>query len=61
MYKAIRGRKTVPSLYEEKLISEGVVSKAEVDEIRKAHFADLDKHLEESYNYVPQVIFPLRP
>ncbi|KAJ3412904.1 hypothetical protein HDV05_008768 [Chytridiales sp. JEL 0842] len=54
MYKAIRGRKSVPAIYEEKLIAEGVVTKGEVDEIRTSHFAQLDKHLEESYSYKPE-------
>ncbi|KAI9346426.1 thiamine diphosphate-binding protein [Zopfochytrium polystomum] len=53
MYKHIRGRRSVPVLYEEKLQSDGIVSKEEVSKLRDGYFAKLDEHLQASYNYKP--------
>ncbi|KAI8913998.1 thiamine diphosphate-binding protein [Powellomyces hirtus] len=55
MYKNIRGRPSVPKLYEQQLMSEGVVTdKSVIENIRKDYFEKLDKHLEASYAYKPK-------
>ncbi|KAJ3294817.1 hypothetical protein HK104_003284, partial [Borealophlyctis nickersoniae] len=57
MYQNIRTRKSVPVLYEEKLLSETTIkSKQEIDDFRTSYFAKLEKHLESSYSYKPQHI-----
>ncbi|KAI9095871.1 thiamine diphosphate-binding protein [Phlyctochytrium arcticum] len=54
MYKNIRGRKSVPRVYEEKLVAENVLAdKSELETLRTQYFDKLDKHLEESYSYQP--------
>ncbi|KAI9139185.1 thiamine diphosphate-binding protein [Paraphysoderma sedebokerense] len=48
MYQNIRSRKSVPKLYEEKLLNEQVLSsQTEVDEFRQKYYAKLDEHLSE--------------
>ncbi|KAJ3399143.1 hypothetical protein HDU80_008229 [Chytriomyces hyalinus] len=54
MYKHIRGRRSVPKLFEQKLIEEGVVSQQEIDSIRDQYSAHLDQQLESSYTYKPE-------
>ncbi|KAI9199524.1 thiamine diphosphate-binding protein [Polychytrium aggregatum] len=55
MYKNIRARKSVPILYEERLIDKGVIgSRAEVDEFRQRYFDELDADLNQSYNFQPK-------
>ncbi|KAJ3197259.1 hypothetical protein HK101_005031 [Irineochytrium annulatum] len=54
MYKTIRSRRTVPSLYEARLESEGVVSRTEIDNVRTSYFSDLEKNLEDSYSFTPK-------
>ncbi|KAJ3043955.1 hypothetical protein HDV00_003482 [Rhizophlyctis rosea] len=55
MYDNIRKRKSVPVLYEEKLLSEKVIQDpAEITQFRTDYFQKLDKHLEESYEYRPE-------
>lgn len=54
MYKNIRARKSVPLLYEDQLLAEGVIkSRSEVEAFRKGCSDKLDKDLEESYSYKP--------
>ncbi|KAI8818015.1 thiamine diphosphate-binding protein [Fimicolochytrium jonesii] len=54
MYKNIRSRTSVPKLYEEQLLAENVIQdKSHVDNLTKAYFEKLDKHLEESYTFQP--------
>ncbi|KAJ3380793.1 putative 2-oxoglutarate dehydrogenase E1 component DHKTD1, mitochondrial [Lobulomyces angularis] len=57
MYKIIRNRKSVPTLYEEKLLNEGVVSKEDIVKVRDAYFEELTNHLEASYTFKPTVDF----
>ncbi|KAJ3272834.1 putative 2-oxoglutarate dehydrogenase E1 component DHKTD1, mitochondrial, partial [Blyttiomyces sp. JEL0837] len=54
MYKAIRPRKTVPVLYEEKLLESGVVAKEEIETIRSTYFNKLDADLQASYTFKPE-------
>ncbi|KAJ3228002.1 hypothetical protein HDU81_006369 [Chytriomyces hyalinus] len=54
MYKHIRGRRSVPKLFEQKLIEEGVVSQQEIEKIREEYSAHLDQQLESSYTYKPE-------
>ncbi|KAJ3050906.1 hypothetical protein HK097_008117 [Rhizophlyctis rosea] len=55
MYENIRKRKSVPVMYEEKLLAENVIpGKEEIDKLRTEYFAKLDKNLEESYDYKPE-------
>ena len=55
MYKAIRGRRSVPSLYEDRLVEEGVVTRQDVNEIRDAYSSSLEKCLEDTSAYKPKV------
>eukprot|EP00842_Homolaphlyctis_polyrhiza_P002407 jgi/Hompol1/3167/HPOL_006379-RA len=56
MYKKIRSLKTVPAKYEEQLIAEGVFqSRADVDAVRDWWFNELEKQLESSYTYKPEM------
>ncbi|KAJ3151420.1 hypothetical protein HDU86_006120 [Geranomyces michiganensis] len=55
MYKNIRGRPTVPKLYEQQLAAENVLTdSAAIEEFRAAYMEKLDKHLEASYDYSPK-------
>lgn len=53
MYKAIRSQRTTLDLYAERLIGEGVVSKAEVDEDKARFQALLEEEFEASATYRP--------
>ncbi|KAM0749510.1 2-oxoglutarate dehydrogenase, E1 component [Meredithblackwellia eburnea MCA 4105] len=48
MYKAIERLPTVPQIYEQQLISRGILSPSTAASERKAHFAQLDQSLEAS-------------
>lgn len=54
MYKRIAAHKTVASLYAERLIGEGVVTKEEVDKLREEFRAVLEKAFAESAKYKPE-------
>ncbi|KAJ1546861.1 hypothetical protein HK405_006803, partial [Cladochytrium tenue] len=54
MYKHIRGRKTVPVLYEDKLLGEGLLGKDQIESLRSEHFKTLDGELEASYTFKPE-------
>ncbi|OZJ02164.1 hypothetical protein BZG36_04628 [Bifiguratus adelaidae] len=55
MYNNIRSRKSVPTLYEEQLISEGVlVDPAEADSFRGDYYAYLEDHFNEAASFVPE-------
>src|SRR5690625_1658331 len=53
MYKAIKAQKTTLDLYSERLIGEGVVTKAEVDEDKARFQAILEEEFEASKTYRP--------
>ncbi|KNC96364.1 oxoglutarate dehydrogenase (succinyl-transferring), E1 component [Spizellomyces punctatus DAOM BR117] len=54
MYANIRGRKSVPRLYEEKLMNDKVLGdKQEIETLRTKYFEQLDRHLEDSYSFTP--------
>ncbi|KAI0699000.1 dehydrogenase E1 and transketolase domain-containing protein 1 [Cytidiella melzeri] len=53
MYKQIRSRQSVPTLYEEQLISEGVVSREFAKSIRESYKTYLTDELAESDTYTP--------
>uniref|UniRef100_G3NKN5 2-oxoadipate dehydrogenase complex component E1 n=1 Tax=Gasterosteus aculeatus aculeatus TaxID=481459 RepID=G3NKN5_GASAC len=53
MYKIIRSRKSVPDSYSDRLISEGLMTEAERDEIKSKHFAVLNDKLSISTQYSP--------
>ncbi|KAI8053368.1 dehydrogenase E1 and transketolase domain-containing protein 1 [Syncephalis plumigaleata] len=54
MYDIIRNRKSVPQMYEEKLITDGVISKLDANAIRSEQHTHLDKEMEQSDSYVPE-------
>ncbi|KAK3814456.1 MAG: thiamine diphosphate-binding protein [Benniella sp.] len=54
MYNNIRARKSVPKLYEEKLLAEDVLSKAAIDEFRQEHFEMLEDHFAEIEGFKPE-------
>lgn len=53
MYKQIRATKSVPQKYEDKVVKEGIFTRAEVDEFRDGYFKELEKQLEASYTHKP--------
>ncbi|KAJ3093151.1 putative 2-oxoglutarate dehydrogenase E1 component DHKTD1, mitochondrial [Quaeritorhiza haematococci] len=55
MYKNIRTRKSVPKMYEESLIADKIITQAQADDFRTAYFNELDKKLQESYDYKPEL------
>ncbi|TFK48888.1 dehydrogenase E1 and transketolase domain-containing protein 1 [Heliocybe sulcata] len=55
MYGQIRSRKSVPQLYEDRLIDEGVISREDATALRSSYKAHLDKQLSKVDEYVPKV------
>jgi probable 2-oxoglutarate dehydrogenase E1 component DHKTD1 len=53
MYDKIRSRKSVPALYEERLISDDVLTSAEAQGVRDAIRSRLDAELAQADDYVP--------
>lgn len=53
MYEIIRGRKSVPEIYEEKLTAEGILKAEEIKDFRDTYWKKLDQHLEESRTFKP--------
>jgi probable 2-oxoglutarate dehydrogenase E1 component DHKTD1 len=53
MYENIRSRKSVPRMYEEKLVDEGVVTQEAVDQLRKEYADFLDGEIQASESYTP--------
>ncbi|CAG8496484.1 15859_t:CDS:10 [Acaulospora morrowiae] len=54
MYKNIRSRKSVPKSYEEKMITEKLLTEDEIVEFRQQYFNILDGHYKQSDNYKPE-------
>jgi probable 2-oxoglutarate dehydrogenase E1 component DHKTD1 len=59
MYSNIRHRTSVPRLYEDKLLSEGVLSNAEAEDVRHTHTKALDTGLQGAEAYVPEANYHL--
>ncbi|KAI0290142.1 dehydrogenase E1 and transketolase domain-containing protein 1 [Russula brevipes] len=53
MYEKIRSRKSVPALYEEQLISDGVITPADAQAVRDAARVRLDAGLAQADTYIP--------
>ncbi|KAF8997053.1 dehydrogenase E1 and transketolase domain-containing protein 1 [Cyathus striatus] len=53
MYEKIAARRSVPQLYEERLISEGVLTQADITSIRSAYRDHLESELTETPSYQP--------
>lgn len=53
MYEKIAARKSVPQLYEEKLISDNVLTPSDVSSVRSSYKAHLEAELAEMASYVP--------
>ncbi|PFH44882.1 hypothetical protein AMATHDRAFT_165196 [Amanita thiersii Skay4041] len=53
MYEKISARQSVPQLYEQKLISENVMSEQEIADVRNDYKARLDARLGQASSYVP--------
>ncbi|KAF9051710.1 dehydrogenase E1 and transketolase domain-containing protein 1 [Panaeolus papilionaceus] len=53
MYEKIAARKSVPVLYEEKLINNEVLSPAEASEVRQSYKSHLESELQKVSSYVP--------
>jgi 2-oxoglutarate dehydrogenase E1 component len=53
MYKKIRSHPTTLTLYSEKLVKDGVITEADLDAMRAAYRADLDKEFEIGQAYKP--------
>ncbi|XP_034541856.1 probable 2-oxoglutarate dehydrogenase E1 component DHKTD1, mitochondrial [Notolabrus celidotus] len=53
MYKVIRSRKSVPDSYSDQLISEGLMTDAERDEIKSKHYSTLNDKLSNMMLYSP--------
>ncbi|KAF9896549.1 hypothetical protein BX616_007240, partial [Lobosporangium transversale] len=54
MYDNIRARKSVPKLYEEKLLAENILTKAAIDDFRQSYFEKLEDDFSEIESYKPQ-------
>ncbi|KAG0041429.1 hypothetical protein BGZ83_001822 [Gryganskiella cystojenkinii] len=54
MYNNIRARKSVPKLYEEKLMAEDVLSKGAIDEFRQDYFEKLEDDFSEIDSFKPE-------
>jgi len=54
MYNNIRARKSVPKLYEEKLMAEDVISKGTIDEFRQDYFEKLEDDFSEIESFKPE-------
>jgi probable 2-oxoglutarate dehydrogenase E1 component DHKTD1 len=55
MYQTIRGRKSVPRVYESTLLEKGVVKVEEIEAVRSEWTERLERSLKESYEYKPVV------
>ncbi|KZT24824.1 dehydrogenase E1 and transketolase domain-containing protein 1 [Neolentinus lepideus HHB14362 ss-1] len=55
MYRQIRSRKSVPQLYEDRLVDEGVISREEATTLRSSYKAHLDEQLSKVDDYVSTV------
>lgn len=53
MYKVIRSRKSIPDLYSDQLISEGLMTEAECGEIKSTHYSMLNDKLANMTLYSP--------
>jgi probable 2-oxoglutarate dehydrogenase E1 component DHKTD1 len=56
MYNVIRDRKSVPVLYQDTLVNEGVVTQEQAELGRESYMQELVHHLESSYSYTPEVV-----
>ncbi|GJJ77187.1 probable 2-oxoglutarate dehydrogenase E1 component DHKTD1 [Entomortierella parvispora] len=54
MYNNIRARKSVPKLYEEKLMAEDILTKASIDEFRQDYFEKLEDDFSEIDSFKPE-------
>ncbi|RIB30188.1 dehydrogenase E1 and transketolase domain-containing protein 1 [Gigaspora rosea] len=55
MYNNIRSRKSVPKLYEDKLLTEeSILSENDISEFRKNYYNTLDEHYKKSDTYKPE-------
>ncbi|XP_005993894.1 2-oxoadipate dehydrogenase complex component E1 isoform X2 [Latimeria chalumnae] len=53
MYKIIRSRKSIPDLYSDGLIAEGLMTEQEVSEIKTSWYSKLNNHLSDMTLYSP--------
>ncbi|MEE6481580.1 hypothetical protein FKM82_012909 [Ascaphus truei] len=53
MYKIIRSRKSIPDVYSERLIAEGLMTEEEASEIKTAYYSKLNDHLANMTLYSP--------
>ncbi|XP_040199327.1 probable 2-oxoglutarate dehydrogenase E1 component DHKTD1, mitochondrial isoform X1 [Rana temporaria] len=56
MYKIIRSRKSIPDVYSERLISEGLLAEDEISDIKTSYYAKLNDHLANMTLYTPPPI-----
>lgn len=56
MYKAIKNHKTTKTLYEEKLVKEGVLDQAKIDEIEGTYKAELEAEFKAADAYKPDKV-----
>ncbi|KAF9433774.1 hypothetical protein BGZ76_008999 [Entomortierella beljakovae] len=54
MYNNIRSRKSVPKMYEEKLLAENILTKSAIDEFRQDYFEKLEDDFSEIESYKPE-------
>eukprot|EP00079_Xenopus_tropicalis_P034369 XP_017948140.1 PREDICTED: probable 2-oxoglutarate dehydrogenase E1 component DHKTD1, mitochondrial [Xenopus tropicalis] len=53
MYKIIRSRKSIPDIYSERLVAEGLMTEEEASEIRTSYYSKLNDHLSSMTLYSP--------
>ncbi|KAL5522783.1 hypothetical protein ACEPAG_8801 [Sanghuangporus baumii] len=55
MYQTIRSRKSVPTLYEDKLLNEEVISQEDISKLRSSYKAYLDSELQKAESFNPVI------
>ncbi|XP_043570084.1 probable 2-oxoglutarate dehydrogenase E1 component DHKTD1, mitochondrial isoform X1 [Chiloscyllium plagiosum] len=53
MYKIIRSRKSIPDLYAEQLVADGLLTEQEVSSIKTSYYAKLNDHLTNTASFSP--------
>uniref|UniRef100_UPI00398F6A1A 2-oxoadipate dehydrogenase complex component E1 n=1 Tax=Pristiophorus japonicus TaxID=55135 RepID=UPI00398F6A1A len=53
MYKIIRSRKSIPDLYSEQLVADGLLTEQEVSHIKTSYYSKLNDHLSNTTSFCP--------
>ncbi|XP_055509441.1 2-oxoadipate dehydrogenase complex component E1 [Leucoraja erinacea] len=53
MYRTIRSRQSIPELYAERLVADGLLTEQEISSIKTSYFAKLNDHLSNTLSFSP--------